>query len=353
MMHNPRTRLAAMPDLYWEDDEFALPLLAEAARDQNEEVRIFACHCLVNKRAEPRLVMALLEDAVGSANDEVRLKAAWLLGRGSAQPDEAKAITASSRIDQASATRKEVFALLRRLLDDRSVKVRAAASSTLGEFGADPAAAAALTDAANDKDQGVRLAAATTLLKINGADDPTAAAILCGLVADPEPTAIRQAALNVVRLTSRKSQEQAIKALAGMISHVDPIVLPDVIHCLSTAGPIARVALPALDKLLDDHEPVTRAAAAKAIVTIEQAESPRVLAVMAELIAEKCLPQDWRIEALEVIKQRDPSALGSVSSALVCQLGDRSAGVRGAALELLSLIIPDTAAKMPGTAPSR
>ena len=125
-----------------------------------------------------------------------------------------------------------------------------------------------------------------------------------GSLADPEPSDVRQAALNVVRLTSRKSQEQAIKTLAGMIPRVDPIVLPEVIDCLSTAGPIARVALPSLDKLLDDKEAVTRAAAARAIVTIEQTESPRVLAVMAELIAEKGVPQDWRIEALDMIKQR-------------------------------------------------
>jgi HEAT repeat protein len=353
MMHNPRSRLAAMPDLNWEDDEFAIPLLAEAARDPDDEVRISACQCLLNKRAEPRLVMALLADAVGSSNEEVRFKAAWLLGRGSFQPDEVKLITTGSQIEEAAATRKERFALLRRLLDDRSFKVRAAAISTLGEFGADPAAAAALAAAANDQDRSVRLAAATTLLRINGADDPTAGAILGGLVADPEPTAIRQAALNVVRLTSRKTQEQAIRTLAGMIPRADPIVLQQVVNCLTTAGPIARIALPELDKLLDDDEPVTRAAAAKAIQTIEQSDRPRVLAVMAELITDKRFSQDWRFEALEMIKQKDPAALGKVSAGLIRLLGDRSADVRGAALELLSQIVPDTAAEMPDPAASR
>ena len=244
-----------MPDLNWEDDAFAVPLLAEAAHDPDEDVRIFACGCLVNKRAEPRLVMALLADAVGSASEEVRFRAAWLLNRVPFHIAGGKVTPLGTQAKE-EAMRKEIFALLHRLLDDRSVKVRAAAISTLGEFGADPAAAAALAAAANDKDQGVRLAAATTILRINGPDDPTAASILCGLVADPEPSAIRQAAVsNVVRLTSRKSQEQAIKTLAGMIPRVDPIVLPDVIDCLSAAGPIARVALPSLDKLLDDNEP--------------------------------------------------------------------------------------------------
>jgi HEAT repeat protein len=352
-MHNPRARLAAMPDLAWEDDEFSVPLLAEAARDQDEDVRISACQCLVNKRAEPRLVMDLLADAVGSANEEVRYKAAWLLGRGSFQPDEGEATSTGSQLEEASATRKERFALLRRLVDDRSVKIRAAAISTLGEFGADPGAAAALAAAANDRDRGVRLAAATTILRINGPDDPTAATILCGLLANPEPSAIRQAALHVVRLTSRKTQEQAIKTLAGTISRADPIVLEQVVNCLSVAGPIARIALPSLDKLLDDDEPVTRAAAARAILRIEQSETPRVLAVMAELVAEKSLPQDWRIEALDMIKLRNPAALGKVSAGLIRQLGDPSADVRGTALALLSLIVPDTAAEMPGPAASR
>jgi HEAT repeat protein len=148
------------------------------------------------------------------------------------------------------------------LLDDRSNKVRAAALAALGEYGADPAATTVLAAAAKDDDQAVRLAAARTLLKINGSDDPTAAAVLLAIVADPDPASThRQEAMKLLRQTSEKSQEQAMKALAEMIPRVDPIVLPEVINCLTSAGPIARIALPSLDKLLDGKEPVTRAAA--------------------------------------------------------------------------------------------
>src|SRR4051812_4741185 len=122
MMHNPKSRLAAMPDLGWEDDEFSVPLLAEAARDPDEEVRISACQCLVNKRAEPRLVMALLADAVGSANEEVRFRAAWMLGRGSLHLVDGKVTLTGSQTEEASAMRREAFALLRRLVGDRSSK---------------------------------------------------------------------------------------------------------------------------------------------------------------------------------------------------------------------------------------
>ncbi len=279
-------------------------------RDPNEGVRISACQCLVNKRAEPRLVMDLLADAVGSANEEVRFRAVWLLGRGSFHSEEVNATTTGSQTEEAAAMRKELFALLRRLLDDRSSKVRAAAISSFGGIWGRPGGGGRACRRGERQDRGVRLAAATTILRINGAEDPTAAAILCGLLAEPEPSDVRLAALNVVRLTSRKTQAQAIKTLAGMIPRVGPIVLPEVVNCLGTVGPIARLALPELDKLLDDNEPVTRAAAARAILMIEQTESPRVLAVMAVLIAEKSLPQDWRFEALEDDQAERPGCPG-------------------------------------------
>jgi HEAT repeat protein len=134
-MHDPKSRLAAIPDLSWEDDEFALPLLAEAAHDQDEEVRISACDCLVNRRVEPRLVMDLLADAAGSVSEEVRLKTAWLLCRVSFNSVQGNAINKGSQAEDATTTRKEIFALLRRLLDDRSIKVRAVAVAALGEYG--------------------------------------------------------------------------------------------------------------------------------------------------------------------------------------------------------------------------
>ena len=65
--------------------------------------------------------------------------------------------------------------MLRRLLDDRSVKVRAARFRVWGNSGPNRRAAAAFAAAANEKDRGVRLAAATTILRINGPEDPTAA----------------------------------------------------------------------------------------------------------------------------------------------------------------------------------
>ena len=149
-------------------------------------------------------------------------------------------------------------------------------------------------------------------------------------------------------------QEKALTALAGLLSHGDPLVLAELIECLTVAGPRARASLlPALEKLLYAEDPGTRAAAAKAITTMEERESPRVMAVMADLITEKILPQDLRLEALGRVHERNPAALAKVTPALIRQLGDPSADVRRAALELLSQIIEDTPARLPDRSDDR
>ena len=142
-------------------------------------------------------------------------------------------------------------------------------------------------------------------------------------------------------------------ALAGLLSHADPAVLPDVIACLGESGPRARAALPALEKLLDDREPSTRAAAVMAILAVEEKPSTRATAVLLEMIADKDLSQDWRNDALGRIKELNPAALSKATPGLILQLGDPSADVRRAALELLQMIIEDTPAKMPGPAAAR
>jgi HEAT repeat protein len=149
-------------------------------------------------------------------------------------------------------------------------------------------------------------------------------------------------------------QEKALTALAGLLSPGDPLVLAELIECLTAAGPKARASLlPALEKLLYAEDPGTRAAAAKAITTMEERESPRVMAVMADLITEKILPQDLRLEALGRVHERNPAALAKVTPALIRQLGDPSADVRRAALELLSQIIEDTPARLPDRSDDR
>ena len=107
-----------------------------------------------------------------------------------------------------------------------------------------------------------------------------------------------------------------------------------------------RFALPTLDKLLDDPEPGTRHAAL-AILAIDEKPTPRVIAALLKMIASKDLPQDWRADAVERIRESSPKNLAQATPALIRQLGDQNTDVRRTAAELLMAIIEDTLAEMP------
>ena len=68
---------------------------------------------------------------------------------------------------------------------------------------------------------------------------------------------------------------------------------------------------------------------------------------MIEMIADKTLSQEWRMDMLGRIKETAPAALAKATPGLIRQLGDSNANVRHAALELLTIIIDDTPAQMP------
>ena len=104
----------------------------------------------------------------------------------------------------------------------------------------------------------MRLEIARALLRINGPGDRTAAGILTRLVADLEPVGDRSLAMNVLLQASEETRNKAMLALGELLSHADLVVQPDVLASLGEAGPQARVALPVLEKLLEDPEPGTR-----------------------------------------------------------------------------------------------
>jgi hypothetical protein len=68
------------------------------------------------------------------------------------------------------------------------------------------------------------------------------------------------------------------------------------------------------------------------------------------MITDKSLPQEWRMDILERIKEATPTALAKATPGLIRQLGDSDSDVRRAALDLLSIIIEDTRAEMPDLA---
>ena len=62
-----------------------------------------------------------------------------------------------------------------------------------------------------------------------------------------------------------------------------------------------------LEKLLDDPESAARSSAVRAILEIEDKKSPRLMAVLLEMIADKSLTQEWRMDILGRIKETAPT----------------------------------------------
>ena len=84
-----------------------------------------------------------------------------------------------------------------------------------------------------------------------------------------------------------------------------------------------------------------------AILAIEEKPTPRILAVLVDMITSKDLPEDQRLDAVGRIREANPQSLSRATPALIRQLGDKSANVRRAAAELLMAIMEDTPAEMP------
>jgi HEAT repeat protein len=386
---DPDTRWAALTHLEPNDFTSVRSYVIQALQDPIAKVRVSASRILANHGTElPRVIPVL---SAGAADQDVTLRceAVACLGRVLAQLAHPRPGVDARSSGQESGLTIESLEVLYRSLKDQSSDVRAEAARAVGVAGPAISSTGALVAAADDPERSVRQVIAEALLQLNGSNDGTAAKILCELIADPGPVADRPRVLSILQRTSDATQDQAMKALASLLSHAEPAVLPDVIACLGEAGPRARAALPALEKLLDDSEPTTRAAAVMAILAMDGPEpgmaamgmramglgpmmsggmaaagatsetsstarqSPRVLAVLLEMITEKELPQEWRSDAFGRLKELAPAMVSKATSGLIVQLGDPSVEVRFAALELLQMILQDTRAEMPGPAAAK
>jgi HEAT repeat protein len=340
-----QSRLGAVRAMEPQTPALTNDLLVEAASDPDMDVRLEACRVLASRRTQQPLVVSVLSKAVEDPREKVRIDTAHIAGLITAvDPYDAQSMAAASGSTQTS----EATAILCRLLKDSLVDVRSTAAEQLGRGGLGPAPDE-LVAAASDPDRGVRRAVANSLLRRNGPADPTAAHLICTLIADPKPVADRFEIMKLAQETSTENRERAVQALAGLIPKADVGVLPDVIACLGQYAPQSPAALKVLDRLLDDPELSTRASAAVAILAIDDKPTPRLIAVLAQILTGKELPQDWRMDALGRLKETNPKALSTATQEVIRQLGDKSPDVRHAALDLLSAVIDELPAEMPGT----
>ncbi len=240
---------------------------------------------------------------------------------------------------------------LRALLKDKASPTRVAAADALEKLGADEEAAADLVAATGDSDRDVRFAAARALLKINGANDGAAGRTLVALIGSRDPIGDRLSILQAVNSASPEVQNRAIAVLSSLLGEDDLLIHPDVVDCLVAAGPRARPALPALERLLNGKTPEERGIAAIAIARIEGTTSPRTLPTLLRLIEDLAVPLDRRHKTLEWIRELNAPDLAKVTPILIRQLGSKDPQVRMDAMEMLGSIVGDFPAEMP--APTR
>lgn len=356
--------LLKMPEVY-------RPILHEAARDPNDEVRALVCQHAVAGRVDPVEALDLLVGLADDRSESVRVFAAEGMGR----------LVAMSTVGD---RREEVRRVLRRYLKDSSPKVRAVSASSIGALGRDPEVADDLIAALDDDDRSVRLAAARSLIQVKGPDDPSAVRALIAMVSIPEAVADRRDILRAISTVSPPIRDRAAGMLAHLIRTADPDTLPDLLATVAEAGTWAKGAEPALESLLDHPEPDIRALAALAIFAVEcpgiaqflplgnsdgmtkecmlpgfngparrSLISPKAEAALARAIGDPMIPKDLRMNAVALIQMAGPSAITRVTPALVRQLADPNPAVRLIALELLGQLLDRAPAALPTTDASK
>jgi HEAT repeat protein len=406
-VEDPVVREHAAKRLMTKGIEVSMPILREAIRDPRGEVRALAVRSMSEGGGGPSQLFPALIAAATDGHELVRLEAARGLGGLARSLAILKGLRSPSGAPGGltSAQRDDSVRALRRLLKDPWSLVRAEAAGALVEFGPDPSVSADLAAAASDHDRTVRLAAARSLLKVNGPGDRTAASALIAILADPGPVPDRPEILQVIRGLSDVVQDQAVAALVGLLSGGDPAIVPDVLTCLPMAGPRAKAALSALEAMLDHAEPGLRAGAAMAIVAIEGDESlqplpnggsagmsmggmsmmggggmgmsggtgmsmmgggsgmtpsetggkvnQRVMAVLIRILGDVEVPREMRENALGMAQGIAPAALAKATPGLIRQLADPDPNVRRTALDLLNMIIDATPAELPAAAAAK
>ncbi len=345
-----REREAAVASLVKLDGGLAVPHLVEAARNPRADRRALACRYLVEAGTEHEVVVPILAALASDVDATVRYEAACAFGRLSLDASRSAQLTVTTRAGLAPGMRAESIKALRRLVRDQASLTRVAAADALGLFGPDPEAAADLAAAAGDKDRDVRFAAARALMKVSGDRDRLAGPTLVALLADPEPIADRRAVLDLVLSAGLEVQDQAVVALARLLTDVALPVHGDMVDCLVAFGPRAQVALPTLERSLNDEDPAARAIAAIAAATIAGRANPQTIPILLKTIDDVAVTPDFRQAALEKIRELNEAELVKATPILIRQLGSRSAEVRFTAMNMLGTIIGNTPAEMPGPA---
>ena len=347
--HESKVRDAALKALMQRRSKAVVPYLLEAAHDSRPEVRVLACRHLPETDADYAVMVPILVVAASDLVENIRCEAALAFGRIRSQrvSQGGVSIPITDVGGMAPGLRAESIKALRRLLKEKALGTRIAAADALGRLGPDPEAVVDLVAATRDAGRELQFSAAQALLKINGANDPTAGRTLVALIGSRDPIGDRLGILNLVRSTGEEVQDQVIVALASLLTEADPAIHQDAIDCLIAAGPRARTALPAIERLLNDKDPDRRCMAAIAVARVDGKISPRTLAILLRMIEDVDVLPERRQSIIELIRELNAADLVKATPILIRLLGSQFPQVRTSSLEMLGSIIVDAPAEMP------
>jgi HEAT repeat protein len=176
-------------------------------------------------------------------------------------------------------------------LKGKDAKLRGAAAGALSKLGPQAREAAeALTATLDDDEGGVRIEAAVALGEIGPAAKGSAARLAVMAAKDRFWDARACAALAASQVL-KETPEEACEALIALTKDSSSKARSAAAVFLEDLGPAARPAVPALEALLDDRDPVVSLAAAMALVRVRpEAAGPRLLRLVEALDSGRAYP---------------------------------------------------------------
>jgi HEAT repeat protein len=257
---NVRARAAIAASFLGESGEPAIPLLLKILRDAdgNRDVtRLLLAHAASNalarigKPAVPPLCK-VLEDK--SESLQARMAAAETCGF----MKESGAASVPYLIQAAL---------------DPDVRIRMRAIRSLGYIGSKTnVVRKTILSACKDSSADVRTQALQTIRLLDMRDHEDFAVVV-GLLHDVDPAVVAHACEVASELTRDAPDADARLAVGGLIQgldNADPIVRRTAARCLGNLGPIANVALPALDRLSRDEDKSVAETGLKALERIRK-----------------------------------------------------------------------------------
>lgn len=300
---DPKVRVKAVRALATKIPADAIPALMKSLGDLDATVRGTACETLAGFKDKAGPAVPLLIECLGDKDERVvgsALFALQSIGPEKALDPLLKALTHKNAMVRVGALEvmqrfqdkaKQAVPTLRKMLKDSSPDVRQEAARTLGAVRT-KAAAAALVDALNTKDRGLRIVAARALKWFGPKGEPAVPALTKALldkhwkVVDSAAQALgrigekaKAAIPSLVQLLDHRIwnlRRSAVRALAGIGVPSVPFLIKGLTHkarnvrvgsaqALGKIGTKASAAVPALILALKDSKGVVRRAAAEAL----------------------------------------------------------------------------------------